>query len=197
MSTSPSGLPFRTFTQADLQDPDLTNLNQQFRQLFQAIQTQNSAIVNPATAQVAAVGSTPQSVVTPFTVVADGTAGSVGIYWDGTNGSLPLQIRRSDGTITGPIYGNKVCFGLKAGQNYFFYSFYQEDVSDDANAGGEGVGVQFASVSGYVGTTRIAYSTANLVAAQQRIMRDHVPLGIILASTGVTLPASGRQVTSG
>ena len=155
----------------------LVGQNLTLQQGFAAL---NQPTVNPSTAQLVSAGSRPQSITTAFTFVPTSTG--VTFYWDGTNGSQPLSIYRDDGTIVSPIVGNQTVSGLSPSTTYYFYPYYDETLG----------AVRWAVVSGVsIGTPGYAFTTKNILANQQQIMRNHIPLASGLAITGVTTTASG------
>lgn len=161
----------------------LVGQNLTLQQGFQALQ---SPVVNPSTSQITSIGSRPQSLSTSIAFVA--TTSVVTFYWDGTNGSVPLSIYRDDGTIVTPIVGNQLVSGLSPSTTYYFYPYYDETLGQ----------VRWASVSGVsIGTPGYAFTAKNILAAQIQILRNHVPLATLLATNGVTTPASGSQGGSG
>lgn len=154
----------------------------------QGLQALSQNTIDPTTGQIISAGSRTSSLATAMAFVAQPT--SISFYWDGTNGSAPLQIYRDDGTITGPIVAGSplTVTGLSASTNYKFYPYW-----DDV----QGV-VRFATVPGAaIGSPAIAFAAGNILAAQQQILRGHILLGSTLATTGVTTPASGSSGGSG
>ena len=139
-------------------------------------------VIDPTSAQIVSQGSRTSSIATGIAFVA--TTTGVTFYWDGTNGSQPFQIVRDDGATYGPsIAGSPYAVsGLSANTTYFFYPYFDESVQQ----------IKFATIGGVsVGTPAIAFTSKNLQAAQQQILRGNVPLGAILSSTGLTTPSGG------
>lgn len=151
--------------------------------------------INPTSAQLESVGSRPQSITTAITYTS--TTTSITFYWDGTNGSTPLTIYRDDGTTIGPFIGNFTVTGLSPNTTYFFYPFYQEAVTPSANFGQHPVGINWGTTPGGVGTPPVAFTAQNLVALQEQISRDHIPLATGFSVTGASTPASGSGSGSG
>ena len=142
----------------------------------QGLQSLQNNIVNPSTSQVQSIGSRTSSVTTAITFTFTATAAS--FFWDGSNGSVALQIGRDDGTLVGPIVAGSglTVTGLTT-NTYRFYPYWDENLGQ----------VVFDSNSAAVGTPPYAFLNPNLLAAQQQILRGHIPLGILLVTTGVTL----------
>lgn len=145
-------------------------------------------VVDPTSSQITSAGSRMSSVTTAIAWTA--TTTTVTFYWDGTNGSQVLRIGRDDGTVYGPNpAGSPVTVtGLTANTQYFFYPYFDETLQ----------AVRFPTVANVaVGSPAVAFTSPNFPAAQQQILRGHVPLGLLLVSTGVTTPNSGSTSGSG
>jgi uncharacterized membrane protein YgcG len=148
----------------------------------------STSAVNPSTAGITSLGSRVQSLSTAFQYVIPSAATSITFYWDGTNSSVPLTIYRDDGTILPRIYGNFNVTGLNPSTTYFFYPYYDEPSGT----------VKWATAAGAVGTPPVAFATTqSLPAAQVQLMRNHIPLALLLAATGIAFPAGGGGGGSG
>lgn len=143
--------------------------------------------VDPTKVGVLSLGSRPQSITTPLTVVA--TTTTLTFYWDGTNGSVVLRLYRDNvgATVSGPYSGHQAVTGLTANTTYFVYPYFDENLQT----------VVFPAVAGGVGTPAIAYTAVNTLAAQQQILQHRVPLAPNFATTGFATPASGSSSGSG
>lgn len=143
-------------------------------------------VVDPSTTQITSKGSRTSSVSTAITFTF--TATSVSFFWDGSNSSQLLTIGRDDGTTVGPtnIGSPFVVNGLTT-NTYFFYPYW-----DDVNQH-----VAFPTNNVAVGNPAVAFLAPNLNAAQQQILRGHIPLGILLVTTGVTLTGGSGSGTGG
>jgi len=132
--------------------------------------------VDPTTSQIPSKGSRTSSVTTAIAFTFDATSAT--FYWDGTNGSEILTIGRDDGTMVGPTsVGSPFTVTGLTTNTYRFYPYW-----DDINGR-----VVFPTNSSAVGTPAVAFLQPNLPAAQQQILRGHIPLGILLVTVGVTL----------
>jgi hypothetical protein len=142
----------------------------------QGLQSLQNNLVNPTTSQIQSLGSRTSSVTTAITFTF--TATTATFYWDGTNGSFFLQIGRDDGSMVGPtnVGSPFLVTGLSA-NTYRFYPYWDENLQM----------VVFASNSAAVGNPAVAFLNPNFAAAQQQILRGHIPLGTLLVTTGVTL----------
>ena len=134
-------------------------------------------LIDPTSPQFISLGSRPQSITTAMSFVASTT--SITFYWDGTNGSMPLQIYRDDGTVTSPIYGNQVVSGLATTTKYYFFPYYNEALG------------KVLWVLGGVGAPPYASLTITPTLLQQQYLRGHIPLALGLGSTGVTTGSGG------
>lgn len=148
----------------------------------------NPNSINPSSSQVSSVGSRMFSVTTPLAQVAGTTL--ITFYWDGSNGSVPFQIYRDDGTRLGPlIQGSPFAVtGLTANTKYFFYFYWDEAVNQ----------IKAVSVPGVsLGVPAVAFTAQNLVAAQQQFLRGRIPLANTYVSTGVSTTVAGTANGSG
>lgn len=151
--------------------------------------------VNPTSAQISSSGARPGSLATAITYVAE--ANNIEFFWDGTNGSSPLVIYRDDGSVSSRLIGNFKVTGLTNSTKYYFYPYFQEDVLPENNFGSQLAGVNWGTATGVaVGTPAVAFTAPNLIAAQQQIARDHVPLGALAATVGVSTPSGGATTGS-
>lgn len=143
--------------------------------------------VDPTTSQIPSKGSRMSSVATPITFTF--TATSVSFFWDGTNGSQFLRIGRDDGTVVGPTNnGSPVTVTGLTTNTYYFYPYWDEVLQK----------VVFATVQNVaVGNPPIAFLNQNFLAAQQQILRNRIPLGLLLVQTGVTLTGGAGSGTGG
>lgn len=125
-------------------------------------------------------GSTPFSTTSSFAYTA--TTSSITWFYDGTNGSSPLNIYRSDGTVTGPISGSQAITGLTNATTYNFYPYYDDTLK------------AVAWVAGGSGTPAYAQPSAgSKTLVQTQNLRTHIPLSIggMAASTGAGGSGSG------
>jgi hypothetical protein len=93
----------------------------------------NSTVAVPSTNSVLSSGQVAptgiQATGSTFAFVIQGnfaftsTGGSITIYWDGSNGSKLLAIRRADGSNYSILAGSMTIGGLTAGVQYGFSSF--------------------------------------------------------------------------
>ncbi len=140
--------------------------------------------IDPTGTRILSKGSMPQSIVTNMAYAAG--SDYISVYWDGTNGSTPFQIYRSDGTITPPSPGNMTINGLVTGTKYYVYMYYDEalnkigSILDPSNAKGQ---------------PQSAFTAPNIAAAHQCILSGRMPLAFVLAANGITLPASPTVLT--
>lgn len=133
-------------------------------------------VVDPTSAQIPSKGSRTSSVTTEIAFTFDATSAT--FFWDGTNGSQFLRIGRDDGTVVGPTsVGSPFRVSGLSANTYRFYPYWDETLGK----------VVFASNSAAVGSPPVAFLNPNFPAAQQQIMRGHIPLGILLVTVGVTL----------
>lgn len=149
----------------------------------------NPNSISPTNAQIQSAGSRTSSLTSPLKFVV--TTTTVAFYWDGTNGSEAFKIYRDDNSIYGPsISGSpqKVA-GLVNATLYYFYPYFDESVNQ----------IKFVNLPGVsVGTPAIAFTSQNLLAAQQQILRGRIPIALLLATTGVTTGgANGSGGTGG
>lgn len=138
--------------------------------------------VDPTSSTITSQGSRTSSIVTPITAIAGPS--SVTFYWDGTNGSQQLVVRRDDGTKYGPsnVGSPLVVNGLSPGGPYRFYFYFDEatqllkQVSDPVNA---------------VGSPFTAFPAVSFDAIQQQILRGRIQAAPLFTTTGITLPGVG------
>jgi hypothetical protein len=145
-------------------------------------------VINPTSSQIVSGGSRTSSICTGIRVVMTTTTAT--FYWDGSHGSVPFQIYRDDGSVFGPfITGSGIAMtGLAPNTNYFFYAYFDESVQQ----------IGFATIAGVsVGSPAWAFTAKNNLAAQQQILRNRIPLGLVMASTGLTTPNAGSSTFSG
>lgn len=155
----------------------------QLGQTGQGLDVLSQSVVNPTQQRLVSLGGRTQSITTAFAFVA--ASNSITFYWDGTNGSVPLQIYRDDGTVTSAVHGSFTVSGLAINTTYFFYPFWQENVPPSANFGQHPLGVNWATIPHVsVGTPPVAFLAQNIPAAQIQIARDHIPLALGLSTTG-------------
>ena len=142
--------------------------------------------VDPTTSQIPSKGSRTSSVTTTITFTFDATSAT--FFWDGTNGSQALRIGRDDGTVVGPTtVGSPFKVAGLTTNTYFFYAYWDETLGK----------VVFATNSAAVGTPAVAFLQPNFDAAQQQILRGHIPLGILMVTLGVTLTGSTGSGSGG
>jgi hypothetical protein len=151
-----------------------------------------SGLISPSTG-IAATGS-----AFPFVVQGQfgfaWAANVLTIYWDGTNGSIPFVIRRSDGTKITIPNGTLAISGLSPSTNYSFAPF---------------VAVAQPSVVSFVagdsGSPRFAFSpnapTDSLASASQTqrlTVNESITNGLIYFTTGTaTTTTTGGGAASG
>jgi len=135
--------------------------------------------VDLSKAGVLSMGNRPGSITTLQAYVS--TTSGITVYWDGTNSSQQLKIYRDDGTISSAVSGSQAITGLSASTKYFIYSYFDETLLTVNFSLGDGTGV---------GTPAIAFTSPNIVAAQEQIMRQHLSL-FLVGAQGITTPASG------
>lgn len=163
-------------------------LGQGQAQSGQGIQALQVNTVDPKTGAVITGGSRTSSITTAITFTS--TTTSISFFWDGTNASLPFQIYRDDGSITGPVIAGsgKTVSGLTANTLYYFYAYWDEALQ----------AIEFVSIPNVsVGTPPIAFTAQNILALQQQWLRNRIALAQAFASTGITTPASGTGGGSG
>jgi len=137
-------------------------------------------LVSPVTlVNFSSIGNRPASITTLQAYVS--TTSGITVYWDGTNSSQQLKIYRDDGTISSAVSGSQAITGLSASTKYFIYSYFNETLLTVNFSLGDGTGV---------GTPAIAFTSPNIVAAQEQIMRNHLSL-FLVGAQGITTPASG------
>jgi hypothetical protein len=107
------------------------------------------------------------------------TATTISFYWDGTNGSSPMQLINTSKQITTAKQSNLTVSGLMASTTYLFYPVYNPAL---------GV-VQFLSESGSIGSPSVAYASPSLYAAAAQTANGVIPLSN--GPISVATPASG------
>lgn len=145
-------------------------------------------VINPTGPILTSQGSRMSSIISPITAVMTPT--TVTFYWDGSNGSIPFVVRRDDGTKFGPtIAGSPMLVtGLLANTKYFFY-FYIDEGTQVIHA------VNLPGIS--VGTPGIAFTAANLDAAQQQILKGRIQISPVFSGQGITTPNAGSTTVQG
>ena len=143
-----------------------------------------NASINLTKSGVMKLGAVPPTVNTNgFAYTA--TTTSITWYWDGTNGSMPIIIRRADSTMTVVPQGSITITGLSAATDYYFFPFWTPNNR-----------CTIGFVQGTVGDPQIAFVLADLndpnigpAAAGQQALQDREPLtsGAMIGST----PAAG------
>lgn len=141
--------------------------------------------INPSKAGVMSVGCRPFSITTACQYTQPSPT-EIGFYWDGTNGSVLFQIYRDDDTVLtaaeqAVASGNLVVTGLTANTLYYFYPYYDETLGT----------ISFPTNASGVGTPAVAFTTSNLLAQQQQILRYRIPLWSLLSINGIQTPSSG------
>lgn len=154
---------------------------------FQGLPSVQNNIVNPTTGQITSLGSRMSSVTTAIAFVA--TTTTITLFWDGTNGSQVFMVGRDDGSVYGPNPAGSPLkiTGLVASTNYWLYGYFDEVQSV----------IRFATNAKAVGSPALAFTAPNFNAAQQQIMRGHIPLGLLMVTTGISTPGSGSSSGSG
>ncbi len=158
-------------------------VNQQIQQGSGLNQVPGS--VDPTTSRITSLGSRMQSITTPITYIAAPT--SITFYWDGTNGSTPFQVYRDDGTVTPAIKGSLSVTGLTASTTYFIYLYYDEAAAT----------IKPVVLPNGVGSPPLAFTSTNISALQQCILRGRLPVANGWSATGITTPATGTASGSG
>ena len=143
--------------------------------------------IDPITGRLDETGIAKQGSVAPrivqgqFTYVSTDTQTTV--YWDGTNGSIPFLLRRTDETNQAVPRGSLTMTGLQAGRTYTLLPFWPV----------HGCNVGF--VVGEEGSPKFCHTTVTglELALQQREDREplsssDVPLTITTNGSGVTTP---------
>jgi hypothetical protein len=162
----------------------------------QGIESLSLPTVNPTTGQIISGGIRTGSITTPLTYVAAPT--SITWYWDGTNGSAKFQIYRDDGTITpattvgSPLLVANIPPNSPSTAPYFFYPYW-----DEAAQLIRFVTNNNSTIKSAVGNPPYAFPQANIHAAQQQILRGHIPLALTVVADGIVLPASAQPPASG
>lgn len=155
----------------------------------QGFESLSQNTIDPTSNTIKSAGSRMSSVTTAIAFTFTSTSAS--FFWDGTNGSQPLRIGRDDGTVLGPTsIGSPFTVTGLTTNKYYFYPYWDEDQKQ----------VVFPTNSAAVGSPAVAYLNPNFEAAQEQIMRGHIPLGVLLVSVGVTLtgsPGSGSGGSGG
>src|SRR5215471_16715636 len=144
---------------------------------LQALQNKQ---IDPTSSQIISAGSRT-SALTTTSVVSNGVSSSITFLWDGSGGSQVFRIGRDDGTIYGPNPAGSpfAVSGLTGGVTYFFYPYFDESLQ----------AIRFAQVVGVsVGNPAVAYTAQNFKAAQQQMLRGHIPLCSIAGSQGIAIP---------
>lgn len=145
--------------------------------------------VDPTKVGVISLGSRPQSITTSTAFTT--TTTSVTVYWDGTHSSETFQIFRDDNTLSPIFSGNQAITGLGASCTTplvcFVYQWYDEDTGQ----------ITFATNSSAIGTPAFVFTSVNMLAAQQQILRHRVPMSLLLASPGFSTPGGGTGGGSG
>lgn len=148
-------------------------LRQSMNQLLgDTVQNPREDEIDPTGDLLISKGNRVASITTSIRFVPGST--NIALHWDGTNGSVRLQIFRDDGTVVGPISGSINVTGLSTTTQYFFYPYWDEDLQ----------AVQF--VTGDLGTPRYAHTARKASAAQALLLKGRIPLsnGAIAATTG-------------
>lgn len=136
----------------------------------------SSQVIDTTSSVIAKVGSVPIAVGdSGFSATA--TTTSIHWFWDGTNGSSRIIVRRADSTKIAIPKGDLNVTGLVANTMYFFYPFWSVSQSS------------FGWVIGTVGSPKVAHAAANAngLAAQKLQDREALSAGAMTFST----PAAG------
>jgi hypothetical protein len=156
----------------------------------QGVNSLSVQTVDPTLNTITSLGSRMNSVATPITFDAGGGGStSITFYWDGTHSSQAFTIYRDDGSSYGPIIRGSplTVTGLVAATTYYFYPYFDENLQQ----------IEFASTTGATGTPAIAYLAQSALASQQQILRNRIPLALLLASTGALLGSGSGSGGSG
>ena len=156
----------------------------------QGLQALQSKQIDPTGSQILSAGSRTSALTTNITttVVSNGGNSSITFLWDGTGGSQVFKIGRDDGSIYGPNPAGSPfpVTGLTNGTTYFFYPYFDEALQ----------AIRFAQVVGTsVGTPSVAFTVQNFTAAQQQMLRGHIPLCSLAGSTGIAIPGGAGTTT--
>ena len=154
----------------------------------QSLASFGTNVIDPTTAQIISKGSRTAALATGIQAVL--TTSSAAFYWDGSNGSVPFQIRRDDGSTFGPFITDSglTVGGLTPNTLYFFYPYFDEAVQR----------IKFVTVAGVaVGTPALAFTAQSIDAAHQQILRGRMPLAALLSSNGVTTTGAGTITVRG
>jgi hypothetical protein len=156
----------------------------------QGLQALQQKTIDPTTSQIISAGSRTSALTTNITtsVISNGGASSITFLWDGSGGSQVFKIGRDDGTVYGPNPAGSpfAVSGLTNGVTYFFYPYFDESLQ----------AIRFAQVVGVsVGTPAVAFTVQNFKAAQQQMLRGHIPLCSLAGSTGIAIPGGAGTTT--
>lgn len=135
------------------------------------------------------LGSIPPTVIDGFSVVV--TDVTANIYWDGTNSSVQIQIRRTDGSVRVIPPGNLAITGLVANTTYYMLPFWST-LSEGDTCG------QIGWVAGTAGSPKFCFLTMTLdaVAAQALQFREPLAHPAIIFKTNAA-PGPGTTTSSG
>ena len=161
----------------------------------QGIQSLSLPTVDPKTGQIISGGIRTGSITTPLLYIDNPTF--ITFYWDGTTvgtgantaTSIPFQIFRDDGTVTPAtkVGSPLVISNLpRSTDPFFFYPYWDENAQQ----------IKFvtnnnSTIKGAVGTPAYAFQPQNIFAAQQQILRGHIPLAPEVSTTGINTPTAG------
>lgn len=141
----------------------------------------DSGNVKLDSSSVAKVGSTAPSVISGnFSFVA--TENSATIYWDGTNGSQIVTVKRTDLTNEAIAGGSITVSGLAANTTYYAYPFKPVSASSC-------MGVGWAI--GDTGVPQILFSSISTDALSQQLRQDRYPLTTGALSVSTTVAGAG------
>lgn len=132
--------------------------------------------IDPSKSGVLCKGVIPPIVSEGF--IYKSTSSSITWYWDGTQGSTTIKIRRADGTNT-TLSGSQAVTGLNPNFTYYFFPYYDE-----------AAGI-LKWVAGDEGSPAIACSAWTLDLVQSQGLQGYVPLSEGGMSAATTVSGGG------
>lgn len=120
------------------------------------------------------LGSVPPIGVSgSFSWVSTDSGGT--LYWDGTNTSQRLVIKRADNSLFTVPSGNKTITGLSANTTYTLYPFWPTNGS-----------CAIGFVIGNAGDPKICFTAPSADAGASQNLQDREALGVLTVTTGVS-----------